>query len=74
MENCKYCKGTGKVLMLFSYVDCECVDKEKTAETVVSNSIAKIVIDQGRLICYNSDGVNIVVVQHQVRGNGRGPI
>jgi hypothetical protein len=60
MENCKYCKGTGKALMLFNYVDCECVDKEKTF--VVASDIAKIVINNGRVIYFDSNGAKIGVV------------
>jgi hypothetical protein len=38
MSDCRYCKGTGKILLLFSYVDCECHQEEETIQTVTNEN------------------------------------
>lgn len=48
MNECKYCNGTGKILLLFSTVDCECVEKiepntkEKILHVELANTFFKL--------------------------------
>lgn len=35
--NCKVCKGTGKILLLYSEVECDCIIKKRKIEKLKLN-------------------------------------
>lgn len=58
MNACKYCKGAKKILMLFNYVDCECVEVFDDTPNYIYEHYIKKLIEKNKILRGPFDGIS----------------